>query len=363
RAATAKFYTDKFFHLCAHIPKFDILCERILRSPEDVFLFAKYMQVHAAAGRTTDISTLKSSFHSYFPYVVISGSNDLVIPPPGPGQLAGLKARNGGYCTTSTGRLIVPIDERSAFDRDPTQYCKKKIVHHKDVANTVRHKKRHQADRPEPRDDNKSYPSYLFPTDLKYDNTRPHRHIFKGDFLIDIGHLLSTEERWSGDNKQRTGHHLHTALHRLLTVEYQAWQEDVEHGDFRQSEDTFEWNVFAFINECVLHALNVCTRADLSHSKVFGGEAGAPDQQNPDEFGEDEDNDDTDIRAQMLKARMAELEERRERRAKGLRDAPAEPAETQVRSQSPSVETISKTSAVVDVTDDDWDELFAGDPS
>ncbi|TBU51330.1 hypothetical protein BD310DRAFT_982704 [Dichomitus squalens] len=295
-AATAKFYTDKFFHLCDHIPKFMALCEQILLSPEDVFLFAKFMQVHAAAGRTTDISTLKASFHSYFPYVVIS--KDLVIPPPGPGQLAGLKTRNGGYCNTSTGRLIVPIDERSAFDRDPAQYCKKKIAHHKEVTNTVRHKKRHQADRPEPRNNNKSYPSFLFPTDLKYDNTCPQRHIIKSDFLIAsyrhlfhgrsvvgradgsrglgrvcindiygitnvtpdylayvaslIRHLLSTEERWSGDDRQRTGHHFHTALHRLLTVEYQAWQEDVENGDFRQSDDPMDWNVFAYVNECVI---------------------------------------------------------------------------------------------------------------
>ncbi|TBU36058.1 hypothetical protein BD309DRAFT_985215, partial [Dichomitus squalens] len=138
-------------------------------------------------------------------------------------------------------------------------YCKKKIAHHKEIANTVQHKKPHQADRPEPRDDNKSYPSFLFPTDLKYDNTCPQRHIIKSDFLIAnyrhlfhdrlvvgradgsrglgrvcdndiygitnvtpdylayiaslIRHLLSTEERWSGDDRQRTGHHFHMALH------------------------------------------------------------------------------------------------------------------------------------------------------
>ncbi|TBU21839.1 hypothetical protein BD311DRAFT_743351 [Dichomitus squalens] len=142
---------------------------------------------------------------------------------------------------------------------DTLLYCKKKIAHHKEIVNTVQHKKTHQADRPEPRDDNKSYPSFLFPTDLKYDNTCPQQHIIKSDFLIAnyrhlfhdrlvvgradgsrglgcvcdndiygitnvtpdylayvaslIRHLLSTEEWWSGDDRQWTGHHFHMALH------------------------------------------------------------------------------------------------------------------------------------------------------
>ncbi|TBU49171.1 hypothetical protein BD309DRAFT_882748 [Dichomitus squalens] len=376
-AATAKFYTDKFFHLCDQVPKFMSLCEQILISPEDVFIFAKYMQVHAAAGRTTDISTLKSSFHSYVPYVIVA--KDRIIPPPGPGLLAGLKNRNGGYCTTGTGRLIVPIDKRSAFDVDPTAYCKKKIANNKQSVNgAVRHKKRHQADRPDHHDDNKSYPSYLFPTDLKYDNTQPQRRIFKSDFIVAgpsavgrkngsrglgrvtildiynitqvtpdyltyvaslVRYVISTEERWSGDDRQRSGHHFHTALHRLLTVEYEAWKEDVENNEFEQSVDCLDWNVFAFFND-----------------KVFGSEAGAPDQQNPDDVFDDIGDDANDLRAQMLKARMAELEARRQRRAQGLADeSPASEPTARGRSRSHSVDVVDATADVVDVTSEPED--------
>ncbi|TBU36310.1 hypothetical protein BD309DRAFT_1024437 [Dichomitus squalens] len=107
-----------------------------------------------------------------------------------------------------------------------------------------------------------------------------------------------------------------------------------------------DWNVFAYIND-----------------KVFRREAGAPDQQNPDHIGEDSDNDNKDICAQMLRARMAELEKRRQCWANGLRNAPAQPVATQVRSPSPSVETVQMASAIVDVMDDDFDELYADDPS
>ncbi|TBU36206.1 hypothetical protein BD309DRAFT_1024535, partial [Dichomitus squalens] len=362
-ASSAKLYTDKFFFLCDNIPKFMALCEQIIASPEDVFIFAKYMQVHAAAGRTTDISTLKTSFHSYFPYVVIS--KERVIPPPGPG------------------RLIVPIDERSAFDRDPAEYCKKKIAQNKHLAaGAVRHKKRHQGDRPEHRDDNKSYPSYLFPTDLKYDKTQPQRQIFKSDFMVAIfrhlfqgpsavgrgngsrglgrktivdiygitqvtpeylayvatlvRYLVNTEDRWSGDDRQRTGHGLHVSLHRLLTVEYQAWKEDIESNEMEQSTDPLDWNVFAFFND-----------------KVFGSEAGAPDQQDADDedvFSSDED----DVRVQMLKARMAELEARRERRANGLRGAspPRSPPSELGSVDFQTVEVVDLTLAVVEVPSD-----------
>ncbi|TBU36721.1 hypothetical protein BD309DRAFT_877825 [Dichomitus squalens] len=387
-AAMAKLYTNNFFHLCDEVSKFMALCEQIISSPEDVFIFAKYMQVHAAAGHTTDISTLKTSLHSYFPYVVVSQTR--VIPPPGPRVLAGHKNRNGGYCTTGTGRLIVPIDERSAFDQDPTEYyivvpafmlmpippyryCKKKIGQIKQVANrTVRHKKRHQADRPEHRDDNKSYPSYLFLTDLKYDPACPQHHIFKSDFLVAgpsavgrqngsrglgrktiidiysitkvtpdyltyvaslIRYLLSNEDRWNGDDAQRTGHRFHTALHSHLTVEFQAWEEDVDNDDFEQSDEPLDWNVFAYFND-----------------KVFGSEAGAPDQQNPDEFIEDLGDDQDDIRTQALKARMAELDARCQRRRLGIRDAsPQRTEQRQPRSQSPEV--VETTSEVVDVTE------------
>ncbi|TBU22730.1 hypothetical protein BD311DRAFT_811292 [Dichomitus squalens] len=372
--ATAKFYTSKFFHLCDHIPKFTALCEQILSSPENVFLFAKYMQVHAAAGRTTDISTLKTSYHSYFPYVIIAGGD--VIPPPGPGTLSDLKTRNGGYCSTSTGRLVVPIDELAQFDLDPSKFCKQKISQNRKIqgaSSAMRHKKRHQADRLRTRDDNMSYPSFLFPTDIKYDNTHPDRHIFKGNLLLSgpsavgrsgglrgfgraplveiysitkvtpdyivyvaslLRYLLSTDDRWNGDDRQRSGHCFHTALHRLLTIEYEAWQDDSEDEYVEPSEDPLDWNVFAFYND-----------------KVFGNEAGAPDQQDPAADVYEEDCNDADnVRAQVLKARMAELLARRAQRATRLRGA--SPQRDDTRSRSSSAELVDTNTHFIDITED-----------
>ncbi|TBU39562.1 hypothetical protein BD309DRAFT_821578, partial [Dichomitus squalens] len=380
-AANAKFYTKKFFHLCDAIPKFTALCEHILLNPEDVFIFAKFMQVHAAAGRTTDISTLKASFHSYFPYVVLA--QDHVIPPPGPGTLSNLKNRNGGYCSTSTGRLVVPIDERASFDLDPPKYCKQKITQNKkfQAANSaMRRKKRHQADRPQTRDDENSYPSYLFPTNLKYDNARPDRHIFKSDLVLSclrhlfcgrssvgrkdgsrgfgraplvviysitkitpdylvyittlLRYLLSPDDRWSGDDKERSGHRFHTALYRLLTVEYEAWEEDMDRGYIEESEDALEWNIFAWFND-----------------KVFGSEAGASDEQDPDASIYEDGNDENNVRARVLKARMAELQARRERRTNDIRDT-LPPNTEAAPSRSPSCELIDTNSHFVDIPAD-----------
>ncbi|EJF61957.1 hypothetical protein DICSQDRAFT_126706 [Dichomitus squalens LYAD-421 SS1] len=370
--ATARFYTNKFFHLCDEIPLFTALCEHILLSPDDVFLFAKYMQVHAAAGRTTDISTLKTSFHSYFPYVIIS--NDYVIPPPAPGSMSDLKTRNGGYCSTATGRLVVPIDELAKFNLDPPKYCKLKVTQHKKIqaaSSAMRRKKRHQGDRPQHSDDNNSYPSFLFPTNLKYDNRHPDRHIFKSDFvlsgpsavgrtggmrgfgrapLVDIysitkvtpdylvyvvtllRYLLSTDDRWNGDDGQRSGHCLHTALHRFLTVGYEAWEQDIEDDYLEPSEDPLEWNIFTFYND-----------------KVFGSEAGAPDQQDPDADMEEEGNDyDDNVRAQVLKARMAELKARRAQHTKSGHNASPQPADDP-RSRSSSYELVDTNTHFVEV--------------
>ncbi|TBU23844.1 hypothetical protein BD311DRAFT_673028 [Dichomitus squalens] len=370
--ATAKFYTTKFFKLCDEIPKFTALCEQIVGSPEDVFLFAKYMQVHAAAGRTTDISTLKTSYHSYFPYVVTT--KGVVIPPPGPGTLSHLKTRNGGYCSTSTGRLIVPVDELAQFDLDPSKYCKQKITQKRKIeaaSIAVRRKKRHQADRPEHHDDNNSYPSFLFPTDLKYDSAQPDRHIFKSDFMVSgpsavgrtggarglgraplveiykitkvtpdylvyiaalLRYLLCTDERWCGDDRQRSGHRFHTALHQLLTVEYEAWTEDMEDGYLEQSEDELEWNIFTFFNE-----------------KVFGSEAGAPNQQDPDADIYQEDCDEEDnVRAQVLKARTAQLKARRAQRESSAPNSSPQHAED-ARSRSSSAQIVDPTSDFVDI--------------
>ncbi|TBU21595.1 hypothetical protein BD311DRAFT_812182 [Dichomitus squalens] len=377
-AATAKFYTKKFFHLCDEIPKFTALCEQILLSPEDVFLFAKYMQVHAAAGRTTDISTLKSTFHSYFPYVVLA--EDHVIPPPGPGTLSNMKNRNGGYCSTATGRLVVPIDERADFDLDPPKFCKQKVAHQRKLqaANSVaQRKKRHQADRPQHRDDDHSYSSYLFPTKLKYDPTCPDRHIFKSELILScfrhlfqgpsavgrkggarglgraplveiynitkvtpdylaymatlLRHLLNTDDRWNGDDRQRSGHCLHTALHRLLTVEYEAWQEDIENDYIEESEDEMEWNIFAYYND-----------------KMFGSHAGASDQQDPDATIFEDIEDENNIRAQVLKARTAALKARREQRTNDIRGASSTNA-VEPRSRSSSAELVDDLSHFVDI--------------
>ncbi|KAI1789504.1 hypothetical protein LXA43DRAFT_1153862 [Ganoderma leucocontextum] len=130
-AATAKFYTKKFLHLVEQVPKFKSLCGHLLSRPGDMFVFARFFAKHAAAGRSTDLSTIKRNFHDYLPTVTVPSGE--VIAPLTHAQ-AILKSRNGGYWSQCTGRLVVPIEERDAYDEDPRGYCRSQISRHKSDA-------------------------------------------------------------------------------------------------------------------------------------------------------------------------------------------------------------------------------------
>ncbi|EJF58182.1 hypothetical protein DICSQDRAFT_173270 [Dichomitus squalens LYAD-421 SS1] len=115
-------------------------------------------------------------------------------------------------------------------------------------------------------------------------------------------------------------------------VEYEAWTEDMEDGYLEQSEDELEWNIFTFFNE-----------------KVFGSEAGAPDQQDPDADIYQEDCDEEDnVRAQVLKARTAQLKARCAQRESSAPNSSPQHAED-ARSRSSSAQIVDPTSDFVDI--------------
>nr|VWP02326.1 MAP kinase kinase kinase (EC [Ganoderma boninense] len=346
-AAAAKFYTKKFMYLCKVVPKLKALCGHLLYRSGDMFVFAKFFKKHAGAGRSSDLSTLKRNFASYLPRVSLS-------------------ARNGGYFSVCTGRLILPIHERDAFDENPVEYNKLRAnEHRKHARKNKRCKDAHTSN------DDQSYPGFLFPTHFDYDELAPHhglfkntlcesvvRHLYKGpssvglsdgapnlgrtcladiysitkltpDYLVYaatlIRHLLSVDGRWSGDDKRRSGHRFHTSLHRLLTLDYEMWEEDVESGDLFDDEAT-PWlteNIFSYYNRL-----------------IFGAEEGDPEEQAKEasDFDDDDDDDmrgDCDtVRARALSARKAELEDMRLRRLNAkLSRAPSEMSQ---RSRTPS---------------------------
>ncbi|KAI1788681.1 hypothetical protein LXA43DRAFT_894290 [Ganoderma leucocontextum] len=353
-AATAKFYTKKFLHLVEQVPKFKSLCGHLLSRPGDMFVFARFFAKHAAAGRSTDLSTIKRNFHDYLPTVTVPSGE--VIAPLTHAQ-AILKSRNGGYWSQCTGRLVVPIEEHNAYDEDPRgyshmlielRYCRSKISRHKsDAIDGIRRRKRHQNDRPKV-NPNLSYPSYLFQNEQDYEDARPQRGIFKSDLCLAgpgtvslapgadglgskciadlynithltpdylayaatlIRHLLSVDGRLQGDDKQRTGHRLHTSLHRLLTVDYQAWELDAESSDLEEfaRPDLLDENIFAFYNRW-----------------VFGSEIGDPVQQAREGSVYNEDADDGNIRGRILNAREEELKEEHRRRRQAKYRPPSE---------------------------------------
>ena len=93
--------------------------------------------------------------------------------------------------------------------------------------------------------------------------------------VLQIRHLLSVDGRWSGDDKRRSGHRLHTSLHRLLTLDYEMWEEDVESGELFDNDDNDDnhWlneNVFLYYNRYVLTWSDL--RADVQvHTGWFLG--------------------------------------------------------------------------------------------
>ncbi|KAI1781569.1 hypothetical protein LXA43DRAFT_1162799, partial [Ganoderma leucocontextum] len=211
---------------------------------------------------------------------------------------------------------------------------------------------RHQNDRPKV-NANLSYPSYLFRNEQDYEDARPQRGIFKSDLCLAvvrhwmkgpgtvslapgadglgskciadlynithltpdylayaatlIRHLLSVDGRLQRDDKQRTGHRLHTSLHRLLTVDYQAWELDAESSDLEEfaRPDLLDENIFAFYNRW-----------------VFGSEIGDPEQQAREGSVYDEDADNGNVRGRILNARAEELEEERRRRRQAKQGRP-----------------------------------------
>ncbi|KAI1796814.1 hypothetical protein LXA43DRAFT_1057645 [Ganoderma leucocontextum] len=334
--ATAKFYTKKFMYLCDVVPKLKALCGHLLYRTGDMFVFAKFFKKHAGAGRSSDISTLKRNFAAYLPRVTLS--DNVVICPLTQVEYAN-KTRNGGYFSVSTGRLVLPIHERDTFDEDPVEYNKQKANQHKSF---VHQNKCHKADRTT--DDDKSYPGFLFPSRFDYDERAPQRGMFKNglcesvlrhwlkgpsavglsdgapnlgrtcladiyditklmpDYLAYaatlIRHLLSVDGRWSGDDKRRSGHRFHTSPHRLLTLDYEMWEEDVESGELHDGEGT-HWmmeNIFSYYNRL-----------------LFGAEEGNPEEQAAErsEYGDDDSDDYDNLRARALKAHKAELEDMR----------------------------------------------------
>ncbi|EJF58718.1 hypothetical protein DICSQDRAFT_128728 [Dichomitus squalens LYAD-421 SS1] len=368
-AATAQFYMKKFFYMCGKIPKLTIVSSNLLSRAVYVFAFAKFMRVQASAGRSTDIGTLRRSLTSYLPTVVYASGHSIL--PLSRAQYNTLKTRNAGYYSPSTARLIIPIDERDDFDAadDLAAYCKRKATQHKNyMQGTSQQAKNSRAKRTSVVSfkDDESLPSFLYPTYQKYDPANPQAAIFKGDFFLDmirhlwkgpsavgrdlgepglgraclaniygvtkmtpdyiaytasiIRFLLLTDARWSGDDKQRSGHRFHVTLHELLLGEYEAWEEDVESGQLACGVDKNVDNIISYFNKCLL-----------------GSEYGHPDEQNPIfwDVGYTDDGKDT-LRVRILNARKAELEALRDDALKAKLNMSANPREAS-QSRSPSV--------------------------
>ncbi|PIL29092.1 hypothetical protein GSI_09140 [Ganoderma sinense ZZ0214-1] len=379
-AKAAKFYTKKFFYLCDEIPKFKLLCQHMLSHPGDISLIAKFLEIHASAGRSSDIATIKRNFHSYLP--TVSLPNDIYIAPLSYNQYKNLKTRNGGYNLECSARLVVPINERDAFDREPLAYTKRKSTQCKQRQDGAARQKRHKDDRPQSSeiDDEKTLPSFLFPTYLMYDDLNPQRGLLKGDLCVTVfrhlftgpssaglgdgesgdgclcligiykikcctpelityvatlvRHLLSIDGRWQGDTNNRSGHRFHTALHTILSVDFDAWKErkdsvDVDmDSDVDDDVDVVDENIFSYFNR---------------------SQWGDPETQvirDPCDF--DFDDDDSNIRQRILNARKAELARQQDDRAKGKQRAKA-----RQRAPSELPPSSSRSSSV---------ELFEGPP-
>ncbi|KAM5542291.1 hypothetical protein V8D89_004164 [Ganoderma adspersum] len=340
-AGSAKFYMKKFMHLCDVVPKLKALCGHLLFCSGDMFTFAKFFKKHTGAGQLTDILTLKRNFALYLP--TVKRGDDWTIYALSQAQYAGnKKAQNGGYYSVCTGHLILPIHEHADFDLDPVMYNKMKSTQRK--ACTTR--KHHQNNHCKPSNDEKSYPAFLFPTHFQYNERVPQcgifkntlcrmiiEHLFKGptgvrqndgasndgntcllelysitkmtpDYLVYTAtltrHLLSIDGRWHGDDSQRSGHRFHVSLHRLLTTDYEAWEEDVASGDIYEpfDEDELDENIFSYYNRA-----------------VFRVEVGNPQEQAADERIDDESEDEDSIRGCIQWACKAELEARHRRHA------------------------------------------------
>ncbi|KAI1781702.1 hypothetical protein LXA43DRAFT_1105486 [Ganoderma leucocontextum] len=323
----AKFYTKKFFHLCDQVPKFKLLCQHLLSRWRGMLIFAKFFENHAAAGRSTDISTIKRNFHSYLPIVELADGT--VIPPLSVNQYAKLKSRNAGYYSDCSARLVVPINERDVFDQEPHEYAMHKNTQRKErEKDAARPRKHHKHDRPKRADgridDEKTFSSFLFPTILEYDDANPQRGIFKSDICVTvtrhlfkgpstvgrddgesgfgrtcladiykityfapdylayvatlIRHLLSIDGRWREDRTDR-GHRFHTALHTIVSVDFDAWKEDRARADTERGAndsapiDETNENIFAHYNS----------------------------------FDLEDDDDEGNLRVRILAARKAEL--------------------------------------------------------
>ena len=290
---------------------------------------------------------MKRNFATYLPHVTLS--ENFVIRPLTQVEYTN-KARNGGYFSVCTARLILPIHERDEFDDDPIQsviFFRSVYVLITSPRNTrfmasehkglARKNQRRKGERTT--EDDMSYPGFLYPSHIDYDALAPQRGIFKNTlcesvraaFLrsfaysptsssrssdtcsrvhrpsasamerltsgervsrtstrspssrqttsrtlrlwyvqfdiysvmlttaLQIRHLLSVDGRWSGDDKRRSGHRLHTSLHRLLTLDYEMWEEDVESGELFEDDD--HWlneNVFSYYNQYVLTWSDIC---------------------------------------------------------------------------------------------------------
>ncbi|TBU52814.1 hypothetical protein BD310DRAFT_981593, partial [Dichomitus squalens] len=368
-AATAKFYTKKYFYLCDKIPKFVLVSGHLLSSAASVFAFAKFMRIHASAGRSSDIASMRRSLTSYMPTIVYPSGRTIL--PLTKAQYNNIKRRNTGYYSHSTARLVIPIDERDAFDnaRDLNLYCKRKALEYKNyVQGTYQQSKKSKGKSTSivPFKDEESFPSFLFPTYQEYDPSRAHHAIFKGEFVLDmtrhlwkgpssvgrdpgepgrgraclaqiyhvtkmtpaliaytatlVRFVLGTEERWSGDDCQRSGHRFHIALHQLLSDEYEAWEEDVEEGKLLCGLDKNVDNIISYFNRCLL-----------------GSEYGHADEQTPVfwDVGVTEDGKDT-LRSQMINARRAELDALRQECMNAVQSTSSDSREPS-RSRSPSI--------------------------
>ncbi|KAM5541569.1 hypothetical protein V8D89_004759 [Ganoderma adspersum] len=384
-AKAVKFYTTKFFHLCNCVPKFKLLCQYLLSWPRGMFHFAKFFEVHASAGHSSDIATLKRSFHSYLPTVYLD--NGTCIPPLTVNQYTNLKSRNAGYYSDCSARLIVPINERDAFDEEPHEYAKHKNAQRREQdKEAARPKKHHKNDRPKPADgsidDQKTFPSFLFPTLQEYDGLNPQRGIFKGDLCLTaahhlfkgpssvgrndglpgfgwdclakiykikhftpdllayvatlVRHLLSVDARWQKESAERIGHHFHTALHTILTVDYEAWKEDRDRADNQMHDDDdndddddddiiTDENIFSYYNRC-----------------IYGTPWGDPETQVVAGHDLVDTDDEDNLRACMLAARKAELAARHHPRVKKGKQRASSLEQHEQRARDPSVEFVER---------------------
>ncbi len=82
-------------------------------------LCIQQIDAHARAGRASDLNSIRKELHTYVPEATLE--NGIKIPPLRSSQVR-QQDPSVGYKSITTGRLVVNINERDEFDRDPQRY-------------------------------------------------------------------------------------------------------------------------------------------------------------------------------------------------------------------------------------------------